>query len=283
MVILGSRLAAATSACAIEWRGGGPGVSTPGRKFADIPPIFPSQRVIGRMDFKAGSARYAFGRFVLDLGRGVLLEGAEERALRPKSFSLLRLMVENADRLINRDEIMQVVWPGTFVTEDSITQCIGEIRRALSDVGQVTLRTVPRRGYLLAGPVRPCDDVGGAPSASVADPGEQAEMPSPPTGRPIVIVLPFENIGGDPEQGYFADGLTADLVTDLTRFQELQIASPPRQAENPGPSALEAIPETLPAASRFIIGGAVRRAGGRLRITVLLSDARTHVNLWAGR
>jgi DNA-binding winged helix-turn-helix (wHTH) protein len=204
------------------------------------------------MDFKPGSARYAFGRFVLDLGRGVLLEDAEERALRPKSFSLLRHMVENADRLINRDEIMQVVWPGTFVTEDSITQCIGEIRRALSDMGQATLRTVPRRGYLLAGPVRLCDDVGAAPSASVADPGErEAEMPSPPTGRPIVIVLPFENIGGDPEQGYFADGLTADLVTDLTRFQELQIASPPHQAENPRPSAPEAIPETLPAASRF--------------------------------
>jgi len=236
------------------------------------------------MDFKAGSARYAFGRFVLDLGRGVLLEDAEERALRPKSFSLLRHMVENADRLINRDEIMQAVWPGTFVTEDSITQCIGEIRRALSDVGQVTLRTVPRRGYLLAGPVRLCDDFGAVPSASVADPGERlAELPSPPTGRPIVIVLPFENIGGDLEQGYFADGLTADLVTDLTRFQELQIASPPRRAEAPGPSALEAIPETLPAASRFIIGGAVRRAGGRLRITVRLTDARTNVNLWAER
>jgi DNA-binding winged helix-turn-helix (wHTH) protein len=74
------------------------------------------------MDFKAGSARYAFGRFVLDLGPGVLLENGEERALRPKSFSLLRHMVENADRLINRDEILQAVWPGTFVTEDSITQ-----------------------------------------------------------------------------------------------------------------------------------------------------------------
>jgi hypothetical protein len=96
-------------------------------------------------------------------------------------------------------------------------------------VGQVVLRTVPRRGYLLAGPMRLCDDLGASP-ASLADPGEHpAEMPSPPTGRPIVIVLPFENIGGDPEQGYFADGLTADLVTDLTRFQELQIASPPRR------------------------------------------------------
>ena len=64
------------------------------------------------MDFKAGSARYAFGRFVLDLGHGVLLEDGEERALRPKSFSLSRHMVENADRLINRDEIMQVVVAG---------------------------------------------------------------------------------------------------------------------------------------------------------------------------
>jgi TolB-like protein len=235
------------------------------------------------MDSKAESARYAFGRFVLDLGGGALLEDGEERALRPKSFDLLRHMVENADRLINRDEIMQVVWPGTFVTEDSITQCIGEIRRALGDVKQVTLRTVPRRGYLLARPVSRYESVAAARSAVVTDLGGCNEMTLPSTGRPIVIVLPFENIGGDPEQGYFADGLTADLVTDLTRFQELHIASPPRQAVNGGPSPAGAVADALPATSRFIVGGAVRRAGGGLRITVRLADARTNVNLWAER
>jgi TolB-like protein/Tfp pilus assembly protein PilF len=236
------------------------------------------------MGSKAGSARYAFGRFVLDLGRGVLLEDGAERALRPKSFTLLRHMVENADRLIDRDEIMQAVWPGTFVTDDSITQCLGEIRRALGDVRQVTLRTIPRRGYLFAGPVSPSERADRDKPAAAADPEEPPiAMPLPPTGRPIIIVLPFENIGGDPEQGYFSDGLTADLVTDLTRFQELHIASPPRQGYSTGPSGLTAADVTLPGSPGFTITGAVRRAGGRLRITVRLTDAHSNVNLWAER
>jgi DNA-binding winged helix-turn-helix (wHTH) protein len=95
---------------------------------------------------------YRFGQFVLDLRRGVLLADGSERALRPKSFALLRHFVENSERLIGRDEIMRAVWPDLFVTEDSITQCIREIRHALGDEAQGVLRTLTRRGYMLAIP-----------------------------------------------------------------------------------------------------------------------------------
>jgi DNA-binding winged helix-turn-helix (wHTH) protein len=88
-------------------------------------------------------AAYRFGRFALDLQRGVLLADDAERTLRAKSFALLRLFVENAGRLIDRDEIMRVVWPGVFVTDDSIAQCVRGIRRALGDDGQQFLRTPP--------------------------------------------------------------------------------------------------------------------------------------------
>src|SRR3954451_4965708 len=92
---------------------------------------------------------YYFDRFVLDLRRGALLalDGAE-LPLRPKSFALLQLIVENAGRLLDRDAIMGAVWPDVFVTDDSITQCVRDIRRALADDAQRLLRTVPRRGYL---------------------------------------------------------------------------------------------------------------------------------------
>src|ERR1700736_356170 len=90
---------------------------------------------------------YRFGRFVLDLRRGVLLADDVECVLRPKSFALLRLFVENAGRLIERDEILSTLWPGVFVGDDSITQCIRDIRRALEDNDQRLLRTLPRRGY----------------------------------------------------------------------------------------------------------------------------------------
>jgi predicted ATPase/class 3 adenylate cyclase/DNA-binding winged helix-turn-helix (wHTH) protein len=92
---------------------------------------------------------YRFDRFALDLARGALVTSdGVELPLRPKSFALLQLLVENAGRLLDRDTIMQAVWPEVFVTDDSITQCIRDIRRALGDEEQRLLRTVPRRGYL---------------------------------------------------------------------------------------------------------------------------------------
>src|SRR6266550_2449266 len=99
------------------------------------------------------AAAYTFDRFVLNIDRGVLLADGLECALRPKSFAVLRHFVENPDRLIDRDEIMQAVWPGVFVSDDSVVQCIRDIRRAFGDSEQRLLRTLPRRGYLLAAQV----------------------------------------------------------------------------------------------------------------------------------
>src|ERR1700759_1174724 len=98
--------------------------------------------------------RYRFDQFTLDLDRGALLGSKEEElALRPKSFQMLQYFVENADRLIDRDELMRAVWPDVIVSDDSIAQSIGEIRRVLGGDGQSYLRTVQRRGYRFAGPV----------------------------------------------------------------------------------------------------------------------------------
>ena len=92
-----------------------------------------------------------FGVFELDLIAGCLRgrHGAEI-SLRPKSFELLRYLACNLNRLVSRDELMSAVWPDIFVTDDSITQCVAEIRRALGGEGQSLLRTVPKRGYILA-------------------------------------------------------------------------------------------------------------------------------------
>ena len=163
---------------------------------------------------------YRFGRFLLDVRRGVLLLDGAERPLRPKSFSLLQHLAERAGQLVGRDEIMEAVWPGTYVTEDSITQCIRDIRRALGDEDAHLLRTLPRRGYMLATALSAAAE---PQSGTIAQTGG---LPPLPTGRPMVFVLPFEIIGGDLEHRYFADGLRADLVTDLTHFQELHVVAP---------------------------------------------------------
>lgn len=89
---------------------------------------------------------YRFDHFVLDLVRGALLADGAECDLRPKAFALLRHLVENAGHLVDRDGTMQAVWPGIFVSDDSIAQCVKEVRRALGDDEQRLLRTLPRRG-----------------------------------------------------------------------------------------------------------------------------------------
>ena len=110
---------------------------------------------------------YRFDRHVLNLAQGVLrAEDGTERPLRPKSFALLRLFVEHAGQLLDRDAIMAAIWPDVFVTDDSITQCVGEIRRALGDAAPRLLQTLPRRGYRFTGEVLrvdPAADDGAAP------------------------------------------------------------------------------------------------------------------------
>jgi adenylate cyclase len=91
---------------------------------------------------------YRFGSFTLDLEWGGLLSvTGNEIPLRPKSFALLRLLVENAGRVLTRDAIMTQLWPDLFVTENNITQCIHDIRRALGSEASQILQTLPRRGY----------------------------------------------------------------------------------------------------------------------------------------
>ncbi len=219
---------------------------------------------------------HRFGGFTLNLKRGVLLAAdGTERTLRPKSFALLRHMVENAERLLSRDELMGILWPGLFVTEENLAQCVRDVRRALGDEAQM-VRTMPRRGYLFTLPVAPeilIDET----RLHVAAERDDEVPPRPMVGRPMIVVRPFATIAGDSEQVCFADGLTADLVADLTRFQDLHIVSPYR------PSGPHRGAEALPGAASYVVSGDIVRVGGRIRVAARLDDARDGASLWVGR
>ena len=109
--------------------------------------------------------RYFFGDYTLDLKRGCLLYGHDEVKLRPKSFAVLKYLVENNGRLINKDQVIEAVWMGTAVTDDSLVKCLKDIRRALHDEAQQIIKTVPRRGYIFAAEVR--NNVAAAPVTSL--------------------------------------------------------------------------------------------------------------------
>ncbi len=228
---------------------------------------------------------YSFGRFILNLDRGALLADGVERALRPKSFILLRHFAENPGRLVDRDEIMQTVWPGVFVSDDSIAQCIKDIRRALDDDEKRLLRTVQRRGYLFAPEIR--REESPAPSAAPAEVAETGQpVPgSHPVSRPIgpsIAVLPFQNLSGDPAQEYFADGMVEEIITALSRIRWLRVIPRASSFTYKGQVPdLRQVGRELGA--RYLLDGSVRKAGDSLRITGRLIDSETVSHLWIDR
>ncbi len=143
------------------------------------------------METVPAATTYRFDGFVLDLGRGTLLNMAGvEVPLRRQSFELLRFLVENAGRLLDRDTINRAIWGDIVVSDDSIAQCIRDIRRALGDQASRSSRLSPRRGYLMAADVAmarhsPLNDVCAGPD------------------KPSIAVLPFANLSDDPEQRVF--------------------------------------------------------------------------------
>jgi DNA-binding winged helix-turn-helix (wHTH) protein len=126
---------------------------------------------------------YLFDSFTLDLNRGVLLAAdGSEMPLRPKSFALLRLLLENAGRLLSRDTIMAALWPNLFVTDDNVTQCVRDVRRALGAEAQRMLRTQPRRGYLFT------SEVVAVPAVAASPRYERVERYDSGRHEPLVAV-----------------------------------------------------------------------------------------------
>ena len=121
---------------------------------------------------------YLFGDFTLDLDAGFLRRGAEEVALRPKSFDVIVYLVEHHGRLVTKDELIEAVWGDTAVTDNSLTQCLVEIRRGLGDHSQKLIRTVARRGYIFTAPVTaPVVEFPRPPASAEA---ERVPVPVPP-------------------------------------------------------------------------------------------------------
>jgi adenylate cyclase len=227
-----------------------------------------------RLDDPSTIAVYRFGRSTLDVQRGVLLVDGAERRLRPKSFALLRFLVQNGGRLVSRDEIMRAVWPDVVVTDDSIAQCVKEIRRAIDDPDSRLLRTLPRRGYLfVAGPTPP-----EARTARTADP--------PLPDKPSIAVLPFQNMSGDPDQEYFADGTVEEITTALSRIRWLFVIARNSAFVYRGP-AIDVKRVSRELGVRYVLEGSVRKGGAngkqRVRITAQLIDAISGAHIWADR
>jgi adenylate cyclase len=221
-----------------------------------------------------------FKSFTLDLER-LSLHGPEGQIdLRPKSFEVLRYLAEHAGRVVTKDEVMKAVWPGGTVTDESLTRCISDVRHAIGDEGQRIIKTVPRRGYLFE-MAEPSVRANSAAPAS-EERGAMGEAATATDARPSVAVLPFTNMSGDPEQEYFSDGITEDIITDLSKVSGLFVVARNSTFTYKGkPVSVQDVSRELNV--KFILEGSVRKAGARVRVTAQLVDGESGGHLWADR
>lgn len=132
-------------------------------------------------------ANYRFADFILEPGRAALLRAGEEIKLRPKVFDALRYLVENRGRVVPKEELIENLWPEAFVTDDSLVQCMVELRRALDDRSQEILKTVPRRGYMFTAEVTiQSGDRGTAPAEKTPPPSVRGESRLPVARTPLI-------------------------------------------------------------------------------------------------
>jgi adenylate cyclase len=211
---------------------------------------------------------FQFGTFTLDLARGRFQIDDRPIELRPKTFALLRYLVENADRLLTKDELMKAIWPNVFVTDDSLKRCISELRHALGDEAQQIIKSLPRRGYLFAAPVLRLDTRSAAAAQSTAP------------DRPSIAVLPFANMSGEPDQEYFSDGISEDLTTMLSKFGQLLVIARNSAFQYKNRYVdVKQIGREL--GVRYLLEGSVRRDANRVRITAQLIETARAEHLWA--
>ncbi len=197
-----------------------------------------------------------------DLNRKELRNAAGELIpLRAQSGEVLAVLGNSANEVLGKDKLIGQVWRGKFATDDSLVQCIADIRRALGKAGHGIVETFPKKGYRLNVVSLNMDD------ADVS-------------ARPTIAVLPFVNLSGDSDQEYFADGMTEDVITGLSQFRSLFVISRNSTFNYKGKSPdVRQVAQDL--SVRYILEGSVRRADKRVRITGQLVDAASGNHLWA--
>ena len=218
---------------------------------------------------------YRFEDQTLDLARRELVRSGRIVRIEPKVFDLLVYLVENRDRLVTKDDLIAGVWGGRIVPESALSSAINAARQAVSDSGrgQRLIRTTARKGFRFVGSIAP---------ASNPQPGVGATDPLGVPETPSIAVLPFDNFGGDPEQDYFADGMTEDIITELSRLRSLFVIARNSSFSYKGQSS-DTRQVGLELGVRYVLEGSVRHAGGRVRATAQLIDAASGVHVWAER
>jgi len=234
---------------------------------------------------------------------------------------LLRALIEKPGALVSKDVLIEAAWPGQAVEDSNLPVQIAALRRALGKApgGDRWIETMPRRGYRFVGPViareensitaappqvdaprdtaawrlwpasnyfsgagKPAEQATGSMMLAIMTPTVAATSPQLVAPRLSIVVLPFTNLSSDPDQQYFADGITENLTTDLSRIQDMFVISSKTAFTYQGKRVqTRQIGHEL--GVRYVLEGSVQRLGNRIRLNVQLIDSETAGHLWAER
>ena len=279
------------------------------------------------------SRTYRFGEFLLDPWRHTLSRADSPIFLTPKAFDLLAYLVQNPNRLVSKEELLQAVWQDTFVEAGNLTQYISHLRKALGDNAEDSrwIVTIARKGYRFAGDVvfseeaAPARQAAGEvpvieglrtyapPTSDVPKIGVAANTPRPwrtsvvvassifilglaaylswrhfrstalpETHKIMLAVLPFENLTGDPNKEYLADGLTEEMISQLGRLNPEQlgvIARTSVMGYKHKDERLDQIGRDL--SVQYVVENSLRESGNHVRLTTQLIQVRDQTHLWS--
>ncbi|MDJ0938886.1 MAG: winged helix-turn-helix domain-containing protein [Woeseiaceae bacterium] len=192
----------------------------------------------------------------MDTLRAEIRRAGETFPLRRKSFDVLVYLLRRPRRIVTKTEILDAVWGNRIVTEGSLKSCLTEIRAAIGDPERKLIRTVPGRGYMLEAPF-------------------EREAPS-------ILVAPIDDQTTDGDSAYIADGLTEEIIIELSKIESFRVIS------HASAMRLKGMGEALQETARelgvdYVLGGSIRRRGDKLRVTLRLSDLDTSNALWIER
>ena len=230
---------------------------------------------------------YRFGPFELDTDRFELRAEGVARPVEPQVFALLVLLVENRERLVSKDELVEKVWDGRIVSEAAVSSRVKSARRALGDDGRAQrfIKTIHGQGFRFVAEVRAgrgAVDLTGAEDRGVEAGGPPRSRPADPAARPSIAVLPFRLLGDGGPYAAIADALPDELITELSRLRWLFVTS---RASSFRLRASEVDPGEVGRVLgvRYCLSGTLEIAGARLVVGVELVDTRNGGVVWAER
>ncbi len=216
--------------------------------------------------------RYQSENFILDMDDYSLARNGVNHSIEPQVFDLLVYLIENRNRVVTREELLDQLWNGRIVSDSAINARLKEARKAVGDSGkdQRVIKTIHRRGYQFIADV----------NVTSGDDGEnegQTKRPPSNSGRPSITVLRFTNLSNDPEQVYFSNGMATNICSRLSRIRSLQVKSGIEY--DPGKISLTDIARELEV--KYVLSGSVQRESDRVRVFVDLMDGISGEIKWS--